>query len=199
MAMVLSYLYAFAFSLLIALAPARSIAQSAPTQQKSPASKDPAEMIVTQEGFVAIDTPKGWVRSEGPGLAFFVHDGDNRATASTWIYMNSSPIGPNEDAKNFAEYIQSDVSAFKQRFEKGSVQDEGTLELPRVKSRAPIYLFRGSEEHNAFEEVVYIEENGRVLILVLDGKNASAFEKSKPDFLNFAKSYGGSIIMFENK
>ena len=154
-------------------------------------------MIATEEGFVAIDTPKHWVRTEGPGLAFFVHEGENRETASSWIYMNSSPIGPNEDAKNLKAVIQSDVEGFEKRFPGGSVRDEGTIELPRAKTRVPLYVFRGNEEHNTFEEVVYIPENGRVLILVFDGKSEAAFTKSRPDFLAFAKSYGGSIAMSE--
>src|SRR5207248_9482204 len=45
------------------------------------------EMLVTDDGFLAINTPNGWIRAMGPGLAFFVREGDTDQTAKVWIYI----------------------------------------------------------------------------------------------------------------
>lgn len=156
-------------------------------------------MILTSEGLLAIETPKGWVQTEGPGLAFFLRRGENRKIADAWIYINSAPMGPNEDAKDLRAYIQSDIAGFKERFKSGVVREEAAIDLPLAKTAVPVYTFESTEEHNSFEEIIYIPENGRVLLLVLSAKNKDAFAKSLQDFRAFAKSYGGSIIMTGTK
>lgn len=162
-------------------------------QTRAAQPKQPPEMLVTSEGFLAIETPKGWVRTEGPGLAFFVREGENSKTADVWIYVNSAPVGPKEDAKDLQAFIQSDIAGFKERFKSGIVREERPIELPHAKIRVHVYAFESAEKHNSFEEAAYIPENGRVLILVLSAKNKVAYAKSVQDFRAFAESYRGSI------
>ncbi len=150
-------------------------------------------MLVTDEGFLAINTPNGWIRTRGPGLAFFVHEGDTDQTAKVWIYISSAPIGPKEETKNLEEYIESDIAGFKQHFKSGVVRKETPIELPLIKSKAPVYTFLSGESHNGFEQIVYVADVNRILILALSAKEKAAFEKSQSDFLTFAKSYRGSI------
>jgi hypothetical protein len=156
-------------------------------------------MLVTSEGFLAIETPKGWVQTEGPGLAYFVRKGENSKTANVWIYISSAPVGPDEDAKDSRAYIQSDIAGFRERFKNGVVREETAIDLPRTKTSAPVYAFQSNEKHNSFERVVYIPESRRVLLLVLSANNKDAFTDSMPDFGAFAKSYGGGIIMTGTK
>jgi hypothetical protein len=164
-------------------------------QEKTAKPDDPAELQMIEGGFLAINVPSGWVRSEGPGLAFFVKDGSNAKDAEVWIYVSSSPIGEGESSKNRADYIQSDIAGFKKRFKDGIVREEQSLELPKVKTKVPVVSFESGQAHNAFEQVVYIEEEKSVLSLVLSAKNKEAFVKTLPLFREFAKSYGGSIAL----
>jgi len=180
--------------LLLALISIRSLAQSPPAE-----SKEPSQMLLTSEGLLAIETPKGWVQTEGPGLAFFVRQGENSKTANVWMYISTAPVGPDEDAKDFHAYIKSDIAGFRERFKNGAVREEAAIDLPRTKTSALVYTFESNEQHNSFEEIVYIPESGRVLLLVLSAKNKDAFAESVPDFRAFAKSYGGSIIMTGTK
>jgi hypothetical protein len=170
---------------------------SSQPQTSSTQSQDIHEMLLTEEGFLAIDTPKGWVRQDGPGLAFFVHKGDNSKSAFVWIYISSARIGPKDDAKNLAEYIESDIASFKKQFKKGIVRREEPINLPQMRSQAPVYTFLSGETFNAFEQIVYIAEINRVLILALSAKEKDAFEKSLMDFRQFAESYRGSITPTE--
>jgi hypothetical protein len=168
-------------------------------QNPTASSKEPSEMIVTSEGLLAIQTPEGWVRTEGPGLAFFVRQGESLETADVSIYISSAPIGPHEDAKDFQTYIKSDIAGFKERFKGGVVRKEASIKLPHVKSAVPVYTFESAEKRNSFEEVIYIPEADRVLILALSAKNKDAFAKFTQDFRGFAESYGGSIRETETK
>jgi hypothetical protein len=158
------------------------------------APQDPSEMLATDEGFIAIDVPKGWVRSEGPGLAFFLREKDDPHAAPVCIYLSTNPIGPDEDAKTMTEFIESDTKQFLQRFKNGKVQKEDDLELPRVKSKASLYTFISGETSNAFEQIAYIPEPHRVLIVALSAKTNEAFLSARSDFHSFAQSYSGSIV-----
>jgi hypothetical protein len=151
-------------------------------------------MLVTTGGFLAIDTPKGWFRTDGPGLAYFLREGDDRKTADVWIYISAAPVGPKEDDKDMQAFIHSDIAGFKKRFKSGIVQEEAPMDLPQMKIRVPVYTFQSTEKNNSFEEIIYVPENGRVLILALSGRDKDAFAKSVHDFQAFAKSYRGSII-----
>src|SRR5262249_48261525 len=156
--------------------------------------QEPREMRAAEEGLIAIDIPKGWVRSEGPGLAFFLREKDDQRTAPACMYLSSAPIGPDEDAKTFDDFVESDISSFKRRFKSGSVEKDADLELPRAKLKATFYTFLSGETTNAFEEIVYIPEGHRVLILVLSAKTAEALDSTRSDLLSFAQSYSGSIV-----
>ena len=161
-------------------------------------SSDPEklpEMQLTNAGLIAIDEPKGWVRSQGPGLAFFVPDGEDSNTAQAWIYISGSPVGPGEEDKDAEAYIQSDIAGFKKRFPAGVAQKSESLLLPLAKASVTVMTFRSGEERNAFEQVVYLPEAGRVLTLTLSAKTAESFQKSIETFHGFAKSYRGSIVM----
>ena len=161
--------------------------------QKKPESIEMPEMLATEQGILAINTPKGWVQTYDPGLAYFTRKRDKVESAPVWIYISSAPIGPDQEAKNTAAYIQSDIANFKKRFEAATVKEEEQLALPKLKTRAPVYTFRSGEKHNVIEQVVYVGEANRVLTLVLSAKKTSAFEQTLPVFHEFVKSYGGSV------
>jgi hypothetical protein len=165
---------------------------SASAQKPSDTSELP-EMLVTEQGFLAINTPRGWARADGPGLAYFVPHAMRSGKPSVWIYISSAPVGPNEEAKDLKAYIESDIAGFKQRFKGGLVQEEPPLDLPLAKLRAPVCTFQSGEKHNSLEQVVYVGEINRVLTLVLSAREKSAFEKALPVFHEFVKSYRGSI------
>jgi len=190
------FLRALSVAGLIGLSFAPSFCSPACGQTKPEKSDELPEMQITEGGFLAFDTPKGWERVEGPGLACFVPKDVPVEDAAVWIYISGAPIGEKESAKNRAEYIQSDIAEFRKRFADGIVREEDSLELPKAKTKVPVVHFESNDpKHNSFEEVIYIEEQNRVLMLVLSAKNAEAFEKTLPIFRDFARSYGGSITM----
>ncbi|HYT21679.1 MAG TPA: hypothetical protein VEW05_15810, partial [Candidatus Polarisedimenticolia bacterium] len=108
-----------------------------------------------------INSPKGWVRADGPGLAYFVPPKKEKGQTPVWIYISSAPIGPNDEEKDLKSYIDSDKAAFKQRFKNGVVQEEIPLGLPLAKLQAPVLTFRSGEKRNTVEQVVYIGEATR--------------------------------------
>jgi hypothetical protein len=135
-------------------------------------------------------------RVGGPGLACFVPKGANVMDAAALIYISGAPIGEKESAKSRQEYIQSDIGEFKKRFADGIVREQEPLELPKAKTKVPVVYFESNNpKHNAFEQVIYIEEQNRVLTLVLSAEDREAFNKNLPLFRDFARSYGGSVTM----
>src|SRR5882724_5970168 len=160
-----------------------------PCQTKSSpkSSQDFPELLLTQEGMLAINT------HEWPWLGIFVCDGDTSKTAEAWIYISSAPIGPKEDAKTSEEYLESDIAGFQQPFKDGIVKKETPIGLPQIKGQAPVYTFLSGESHNASQQIIYISENKRILILALSAKNKEVFEKSLIVFRQFVQSYRGSI------
>ena len=181
-------------SLMLALALALTcIAQE--KQKPDESSSEMHQMIVTTQGFLAIDTPKGWVQSEGPGLAFFLPEGVDRHSAEVWIYISGAPVGPNEEDRDAKAYIQSDIAGYKQHFKNGVVREEEPIFIPQTKQQAPCYSFQSGESHNAFEQVVYIDDGNRVLTLTISAKNSAALKRSLGSFHEFAQSYRGSIQM----
>ena len=162
--------------------------------EQSTDGAQPPEMLLTEQGFLAIDSPKGWVRTTRPGLAYFVPPGSGREQPSVWIYISSALIGPNEETKDAKAYIQSDIAGFKRRLKAGMVREEVPLSLPYVKLQAPVYTFQSGENRNALEQVAYVSENDRVLTLVLSGRDRATF---LPLFQKFAQSYRGSISPHE--
>jgi len=157
------------------------------------------EMLMVEGGFLAIDTPKGWLRSQGPGLAFFLEKGSTRSEAQVWIYIDQYVAGSGAQAKSLRDFVRSDVDGFKERFKSGVAQEEAALDLPKVKSQAAVISFRSGEQHNAFEEVMYIQAPDRILTLVLSAKTEPAFAKTLPVFREFARSYGGMIVLAPEK
>jgi hypothetical protein len=164
--------------------------------QKPPADpSQPREMIVTAAGFLVLDTPKGWVQTDGPGLAFFLPKGVDVRVAEVWMYVSATPFGPSQDDKDFHSAVQSDIAGFRQHFSKGVVRAEAPLELPRMKRNAEVFVFESGEVNNAFEQTAYIEDLGRMWTLTLSAKSRAALARSIPDFHAFVQSYGGSIQM----
>ncbi len=161
-------------------------------QDASPDS-EPHEMLITRQGFLAIDTPKGFMRSDGPGLAFFIPEASKPGKADVWIYISSAPVGPDAEDKDVNAYIQSDIASFKQRFPDAVVRKETALRLPHANAEVAVYTFESGEAQNGFEQIIYIPENGRALILALSAKNSAALERTRLAFHEFAKSYRGSI------
>jgi hypothetical protein len=160
--------------------------------QKPSADLSALPQLTTRLGSIAIDTPKGWSRASGPGLAIFLPDGKDSDNAEAWIYISSAPIGPKEEYRNFNSYIQYDTTAFRDKYKNGTVRIEPSMLLPSAKTRARIFTFESGEWRNAYEQIVYIEEAHRVLILALSAKNSTAFVQSIPAFREFVKSYRGS-------
>jgi hypothetical protein len=180
----------FASGLLLSMLAFLNVPASA---QKPSATSEPPEMLVTEQGFLAINTPKGWVRADGPGLAYFVLQAERNGKPSVWIYISSALVGPNEEAKDLKAYIESDIAGFKERFKNGLIQEGPPLNLPLAKLQAPVRTFQSGEKNNSMEQVVYVGEINRVLTLVLSALDKSAFEKALPVFHEFVKSYRGSI------
>jgi hypothetical protein len=170
------------------------MATGVPAQNQSHRTSEPHEIQLTGQGLVVLDTPKGWQRSEGPGIATFVKKGARLGKADVWIYVSGSPTGPSEEVKSRDEYIESDVADFRARFKNGTVKIEEPLPLPKSKTSVPVRTFESAESHNAFEQVVYIAEPTRVLTLVLSAKTRKAYTASLPVFHEFAQSYNGSIV-----
>jgi hypothetical protein len=170
--------------------------ESKTTQAASTDAKDVHEMLFTEAGLLAFDTPKDWERGDGPGLASFVPKDSDARTSAVMIYISGSPIGPHQENKTLGDYIQSDVSGFKSRFQKGDVHQEQAILLPGSKTEIPVYTFKSGEEHNAVEQVAYIQDTAeRVLTVVLSAKTDAAFNKSLPAFQSFVKSFRGSIVL----
>lgn len=165
-------------------------------QAASSDSKDVHEMFFTNAGLLAFDTPKDWERTEGPGLASFVPKGSDARTSAAMIYISGAPIGPHQEDKTLSDYVQSDVSGFKSRFQKGDVHQEQAILLPGSKMEVPVYTFKSGEKHNTVEQVAYIQDTAeRVLTVVLSAKTDAAFNKSLPAFQSFVKSFRGSIVL----
>ena len=162
-------------------------------------TKEPSEMLVTEGGLLAIDTPRHWTRVNGPGLAFFVREGDRLENAAVVIYISSAPIGPAEDSKNLEEYIASDLVGFKKQYKKGSAQKEKSFHLPFAERDAPVYTFLSGEAQNGFEQVIYIPEAERILTLTISANTKDGYDKALDEFHRFASSYRGSIVMDRDK
>jgi hypothetical protein len=153
-------------------------------------------MLFTDTGLLAFDTPKDWERSDGRGLASFVPKGSDPMTSAAMIYISGGPIGPHQENKTLSDYVQSDVSGFKSRFQKGEVHQEQAILTPVSRMQVPVYTFKSGEEHNAVEQVAYIQDTAeRVLTVVLSAKTDAAFGKSLPAFQSFVKSFRGSIVL----
>jgi hypothetical protein len=71
------------------------------------------------------------------------------------------------------------------------VQREIPVMLPQAKLRAQIYTFQSGDKNNAYEQVVYVGEKGRVLMFNLSAKTAGVFQQSLPVFRGFVTSYRG--------
>jgi hypothetical protein len=162
----------------------------------SSVEKDVHEMLFTDAGLLAFDTPKGWERGDGPGLASFVPKGSDARTSAAMIYISGEPIGTVQENKTLSSYVQSDISGFKARFQRGDVHQEQPILLPVSKMEIPVYTFKSGEEHNVVEQVAYIQDTAeRVLTVVLSAKTDIAFNKYLPAFQNFVKSFRGSIVL----
>jgi hypothetical protein len=160
------------------------------TRNASPA-EEPPQMLLTSEGFIAIDPPKGWERVRGPGLAFFLRKGDEDwESAEVSIYISSADCGAEEGLEGC---IQEDVSGFRARFKNAVVREEAPIELAHVHGRMRVWTFQSGERFSAFERIGYTQESGRVLILALSAKRKDLFDEALPVFERFAKSYRGSI------
>jgi hypothetical protein len=97
------------------------------------------EMLVTSEGFLAIDSPKNWIREDAPTLAFFVPPGTTQQMAPVWIYISSAPIGSEGNPKNVQEYVASYIAGFTKQFKAGVVHAEAPIDLPVAKRQALVY------------------------------------------------------------
>jgi hypothetical protein len=168
-----------------------------PAQATSGDDKSIHEMLLTEAGLLAFDSPNDWERSEGPGFACFVPKSSDARRSTARIYISGAPIGSDQVEKTLSDYVRSDISAFKARFQKGDVHQEKAILLPISNKEVPLYTFKSGEEaHNAIEQVAYIQDTAeRVLTVVLSAKTEAAFNKSLPAYQGFVKSFRGSIVM----
>jgi len=153
-------------------------------------------MQLTAQGLLAINTPKGWERAQGPGLLFFLRKNDKQETAPVWIYVNTFDCpskSKSEHQSDFQACVASDVAGFRDRFKQAKVRLETPVELSAAHVDAVAYTFESGEEHNAFERVVYVPDVNQVLILDLSATNAASFQEALPTFNDFVQSYRGSI------
>ena len=162
-------------------------------------SDQPRQMLATQFGFLVLNPPEGWVYRDQRGMTLFLPKGVTQDEADVWFYISTAPVGPNEDDKNAASYIQSDIAGFKARFSRAEVREEESIALPRVKDQAKVYTFRSGEANNAFEQVAYIPDSGRVVLVTLSARNQSAYDRSVALFRSFVGSWGGSIQVGSQK
>jgi hypothetical protein len=172
-----------------------AVSQLSTAQKPADSQDEPHGMIATQAGFLALDIPKGWTQSEGPGLAFFLPEGVKTRDAQAWMVISASPVGPKADDKDADAFIQSDIAGFKQAYPKGTVKPEAPIDLPVAKQKARVYEFASGAGYNAFELVVYIEDYHKVWTITLSAKSADALAQAKPALAAFAASYRGSIQM----
>ena len=75
-------------------------------------AQEPPEMLLTEEGFLAIDTPRGWLRAEGPGLAYFVPPTAKNEKPPVWIYISAASVGAKDLPEDMKAYIESDKGRF---------------------------------------------------------------------------------------
>jgi hypothetical protein len=97
-------------------------------------AQEPPEMLVTEEGFLAIDTPRGWLCSDGPGLAYFVPPTSEKEKPLVWIYISAASVGAKEQPEDMKAYIESDKAGFKQRFKNGVSRDAACADDTRETS-----------------------------------------------------------------
>jgi hypothetical protein len=45
-------------------------------------------------------------------IGIFLPEGLTAKTSDVWIYISSTPVGPKEEDKDTASYIQSDIDGF---------------------------------------------------------------------------------------
>ncbi len=165
--------------------------QAAGRCQEADSGKGIPQMLATDEGFIAIEPPKGWLRSQGPGLATFLREGDNDwQSAEVRIYINTSSAGSKQSVQDF---VKEDIAGFRARFKKATVKQEEPIKLTHIKSQVLVWTFQSNEEYSAFERLAYSGEPDRVLILALSANSKALFEQSLPVFVEFVKSYRGTI------
>jgi len=180
----------FLFVFMFCLAPCRA-------QQKSADAAAPPEILVTDDGFLAITIPTGWVRADGPGVAYLVPAATSQ-NPSVCIYVSAAAVGPREESKDMDAYIQADIANFKRQYKGAVVQQEQPLALPEMKLQAPVVTFRSGEKRNSFERVIYIPDTARVWTLVLSAKDEPSFSASLGALRDFAQSYRGTITVAPN-
>jgi hypothetical protein len=168
------------------------IASPCVAQKPAAEAPDSPGIVVTKQGPLAIDVPKGWSRVPGMGLAFFVPAGTDFDSAQAWIYLSSIPIGQKTDYADVDSYIRFDIAAFKEKYPAAFVQNEIPVVLRQARLRAQIYTFQSGDKNNAYEQVVYVGEKGRALMFNFSAKTPEVFQQMLPVFRNFVTSYKGS-------
>ena len=174
-------------------------------RQPHPIRFDNSRREMTTEGYLVIDVPKGWKRSSGPGLLYCLPDRGLLKASDASMYVGSAQIDPKSkdreavSFKSASSFIQSDIRGFKSQFPNGNITEDNALELPLTSARYYVYAFQSGSKHNAFEEVVYVDEGTEVLAITLSAGSYKAFRNQLPAFYKFAKSYQGTIPFTANQ
>lgn len=156
------------------------------------AAQNQGEMFMTSAGFLAISTPPGFQRSDGPMPVWFIPEKGKAGSGA--IYITPVRIGEGTPFANLAKFIEDDIAGFRKRFTKGMANEEKPLSIPHGNQKVPAWTFRSGEKNNGFERLVFVEDaRGLVWLLVLTTSTDADFKKHLPAFETFVKSYKGSI------
>lgn len=159
-------------------------------------SQDQGEMFLTRIGMIALTTPKGFAGVQGPMELLFTPEGKPFDQSRPFIYLASVDIGKKTKFKTAQAFIDFDVDSFRKRFPNGRTEAQPPIEIPHLKAKAPVWIFRSGESNNAFERLIFIEDSPQTLrLLVLSAPDSESFQAQSAAFNAFAKSFKGSIIM----
>jgi hypothetical protein len=104
----------------------------------------------------------GHLQSAVPGQRAFQRSGEftNVLTQSRYhrFGLFAGHLDQHGKARMTQSYIKSDIAGFRERFNNGVVREEAVINLPRVKTAAPVYTFESNDKHNSFEQIIYISE-----------------------------------------
>lgn len=154
------------------------------------------EMQMTSAGFLAVSTPAGFLRVEGPIDVVFTPGGKEFGTTGSFIYITPVRIGKGTRFKSLDAFVADDVKRFRKQYKKSAAQEESAVELPFDGRKAPSWTFRSGESKNAFERLVFLQDAEKLVwLLVLSATSAAEFEQTVPVFLDFVRTYKGSIIL----
>ena len=140
---------------------------------------DNTEFYASTMGFLAMELPTGWFHDSTEKDPFYViKKGESYKSAKVLMYVNAEPLG-----SPFDEAVKDDVSAFRQRCEKLSVED---LKRPIILEKAcPVIsqMFTCSKKDGSYVDLdTKIAISGLLVNVVLSAPTREELEKYKADY-----------------